>query len=207
MPITVNQLLEYHDLRLLKIIQWGQAVNTEREGIYIVSLSDDPNANNGISNNAPISSNIINKWILKVDGFKVDNLLTYDSNQVIERLSKFWLPDENILYIGKAPKRSNGKALGNRIGEYYRTEYGEKRPHAGGHWIKSLRILNDLFVYAIPCAKPGEVEINLLEYFVSNVINIPNNGFFDDGLCLPFANLQLTPRKKKKHGLGKMKKK
>ena len=53
----------------------------------------------------------------------------------------------NVLYIGKAPKRNNGKGLGNRVNEYYRTEYGARNPHAGGHWIKSLAKLENLFVY------------------------------------------------------------
>ena len=160
----------------------------------------------GKCKHAPISEEIIKKWINKVNGFEIDKQMTFDSDIVIERLSKFWLPDENILYIGKGPKRSSGKALDNRINEYYKTEYGEKRPHAGGHWIKSLSNLDDLFVYAIPCDDPGVVEIKMLEYFINNVSYIPQNQFLDLNLCLPFANLQLTPRRKKKHGLGKMKK-
>ena len=206
MGIVINQLMALNDLDYYVRVNWREIPTTKSEGVYIVSLSDDPNRNNGECKHAPISKDIIERWINKVNGFEIDKQMTFDSDIVIERLSKFWLPNENILYIGKGPIRSNGKALDNRINEFYKTEYGEKRPHAGGHWIKSLSKLDDLFVYAIPCDEPGTVEIKMLEYFIANVSDIPQNQFLDPNLCLPFANLQLTPSKKKKHGLGKMKK-
>ena len=206
MSISIKKLLEINRLIDFQRLKWSEKPTTNSEGVYIVSLSDDPHANNNKCIHAPISKDIIEKWINKVNGFEIDKQMTFDSDIVIERLSKFWLPNENILYIGKGPIRSNGKALDNRINEFYKTEYGEKRPHAGGHWIKSLSKLDDLFVYAIPCDEPGAVEIKMLEYFITNVSDIPQNQFLDPNLCLPFANLQLTPSKKKKHGLGKMKK-
>lgn len=206
MPTTVNELIKKFDLPESKVVKWKETISTEKEGIYIVSLSKDPDLNSGILEKIPISKNIIDKWIQKVNGFELDKVLTFDKDLIIERLSEFWLPDENIVYIGKAPIRSNGKGIGNRVKEFYKTEYGEKRPHAGGHWIKSLSNLNDLYVHYILCDNAGDLEIKLLKQFIDNISDKSKRKLRDKELMLPFANLELKKGQIKKHGLGKMKK-
>ncbi len=206
MPITINELIDYFDLPKSKMVKWNEKVPSEKEGFYIVILSADPSLNIGILNDIPISRKIIDNWIKKVNGFELDKVLTFNSDKVIERLSQFWLPDENIIYIGKAPIRCNGKGIGNRVNEFYNTEYGEKRPHAGGHWIKSLTILNNLNVYYILCDNSGETEIKLLKYFIDNVSDKLKQILRDKELMMPFANLEFKKGQIKKHGIGKMKK-
>lgn len=206
MPTTINELIEKFDLPKSKVVKWKEIIPSEKEGIYIVSLSNDPEKNDGILNEIPISQNIIEKWIKKVNGFELDKILTFDKDLIIERLSEFWLPDENIVYIGKAPVRSSGKGIGNRVKEFYKTEYGEKRPHAGGHWIKSLSNLNDLYVHYVLCGNSGDIEIKLLKQFIDNISDKSKRKLRDKELMLPFANLELRKGQIKKHGLGKMKK-
>ena len=99
MGIVINQLMALNDLDYYVRVNWRERPTTKSEGVYIVSLSDDPNANNGKCKHAPISKDLIDKWIYKVNGFEIDKQMTFDSDIVIERLSKFWLPDENILYM------------------------------------------------------------------------------------------------------------
>lgn len=206
MPTTINQLIGEFNLPAVKRVKWNERIPIEDEGVYIVSLSDNPDLNNGIMKNIPISKEIIEKWIKKVNGFELDKIKTFDSNKIIERLSQFWIPDENIIYIGKAPKRRNGKGIGNRVNEYYKTDYGEKRPHAGGHWNKSLTILNDLYVYYTTCDNSEEAEKELLKIFCENVSENTRSILRDKELTLPFGNLELKKGQIKKHGLGKMKK-
>lgn len=206
MPSTINELTEKFDLPKSKVVKWNETISSEKEGIYIISLSKDAQVNDVVLNEFPISESIIEKWIQKVDGFQLDKVLTFDKNSIIERLSEFWLPDESIVYIGKAPIRSNGKGLGNRVKEYYKTEYGEKRPHAGGHWIKSLSNLDDLFVHYILCDNSGDIENKLLRAFINNVSDKSRRKLRDKELMLPFANLELRKGQIKNHGLGKMKK-
>jgi len=206
MATIINELIKHFNLPKSKMVQWNEKIPTEKEGIYIVSLSGDPGLNNGILNKIPISKDIIDKWIKKVNGFEIDKELTFDSDKIVERLSQFWLPDENIIYIGKAPIRSNGKGIGNRVKEFYNTDYGEKRPHAGGHWIKALTVLNKLKVHYILCDNSGEIEIKLLKYFIDNVSGESKQILRDKELMLPFANLELKKGQIKNHGLGKMKK-
>jgi len=206
MPTTVNKLFENYKLPSAKKVKWNEKPPTENEGVYIVSLSDDPERNNGTQKNPPISRDIIKKWIFKVDGFELDKIKTFDPDKIIERLSQFWLPDENILYIGKANKRSNGTGIGTRVSEYYNTDYGENSPHAGGHWLKSLTILDKLFVYYATCEEPGIIEEHMLRFFCNNVSEATISNLKDKKLPLPFANLRLNPRQTKTHGLRKMKK-
>lgn len=206
MATTINELIKYFNLPKSKMVQWNEKIPTEKEGIYIVSLSGDPGLNNGILNTIPISKDIIDKWIKKVNGFEIDKELTFDRDKIVERLSQFWLPDESIIYIGKASIRSNGNGIGNRVKEFYNTDYGEKRPHAGGHWIKALTVLNKLKVHYILCDNSGEIEIKLLKYFIDNVSGESKQILRDKELMLPFGNLELKKGQIKNHGLGKMKK-
>lgn len=205
MPTTINQLTSNFNLPEVNKVKWNERIPIEKEGVYIVSLSDNPDCNNGIIKEIPISETIIKKWIKKVNGFELDKIKTFDSKKIIERLSQFWLPDENIIYIGKAPVRSNGKGIGNRVNEFYKTDYGKKRPHAGGHWIKSLTILKDTYVYYTTTLNSGEIEINLLNYFCENISDSTKKILRDKELTLPFGNLELKKGQIKKHGLGKMK--
>lgn len=207
MPTTVNDLIEHFNLPKSKCVKWNEKISSQEEGVYIVSTSQDPNLNNGIHNTIPVSKQIIQKWISKMNGFELDKEVTFDTSKIIQRLSEFWLSDENILYIGKAPIRKSNKGIGNRVNEYYRTDYGERSPHAGGHWIKSLTILDNVFVHYILCDNSSNVENQLLNYFIQNVSNTSKEQLRDKELTLPFANLELTKGRIKKHGLGNMKKK
>ena len=206
MPTTIAILENEFDLSAFKRVSWGESITTNGEGVYIVSLSDNPKINSGLQADAPISTQIIKHWLEKTGGFRLDGKSTHNSSDVIQRIAQFWLPDESILYIGKAPKRANGNGLRNRVNEYYKTEYGEKRPHAGGHWIKALSILEESFVYYTVCSDPGKVEEELLNYFCKNTSKTTRKIIRDPELALPFANLQLKPGQIKHHGLSAMKK-
>ena len=100
-----------------------------------------------------------------------------------KRLSEFWLPEENILYIGQTES-----SLSKRIGDYYRTELGARAPHSGGQWLKTLADLGSLSVYYVSVQNPKDKETALLKYF------------FEQAGKLPFANLK-GPTGKKQHGL------
>lgn len=206
MPITVKDLIEKVglDSSMLKKVKWGTLIDTRKEGVYIISLSDEYDRNKPLSV-FPISMTILKLWIEKVGGFKLDKKLTYNRVDIANRLSKFWIEDESILYIGKAPIRKNGKGLGNRLKEYYKTSFGERGGHSGGHWIKSLENLDDCYVYYIECSDCSKYESLMLKEFGDNISNISKLRLFGTGVILPFANLEDGRKKRKKHGLGHMK--
>jgi len=203
MAISINGLLETVGLNIsrLKTAMWGQAPESSSIGIYFVSTSKDPNSIATLYNNAPIDENILKFWIRKVSTIQVDGKpATIES--IKQRLNSFWLPDENIIYIGQT---ESNKGLIGRINQYYTTELGDRKPHAGGHWIKTLKILNELFVHYIPSQNAKDTEKKIMRNFVSQVSEQTKEILFDTTLPIPFANLELEQGKRKNHRISKSK--
>lgn len=206
MPITVADLVKKAGLNPdeLKKVKWGLPINSKKAGVYIIALSDNA-YENIVMPKFPVSTIILKQWIDKVGGFKVDGVETTDYAYIQKRLSKFWLQDESILYIGKAKVRRKGSGLGKRINEYYNTCFGEKKPHAGGHWIKMLSILTELYVYYIECSDCDKIESLMLDIFEENISKSNKERLNDTGVMLPFANLENGRKIRKKHGISHMK--
>lgn len=70
------------------------------------------------------------------------------------RFRAFWPGDEVVAYIGLA-----GTSLRKRVGRYYRTPLGARRPHAGGWWLKTLTVLDDLWVHYAATHDGGVAEV------------------------------------------------
>lgn len=81
-----------------------------------------------------------------------------------ERVSGFWLPDEVIVYIGLA-----GTSISKRVGQYYRTPLGSRKPHAGGWFLKLLSNIDLLHVHFARCDDADAAESAMLGSFVSGV--------------------------------------
>lgn len=205
MPITIKQLVEEVGLSptAIKVVKWNTPIDCKNEGVYIVSLSENAVLNRTIKE-LPISMNILEAWIKKLGYFTIDKEKTQDAGVVKGRLAEFWISDENILYIGKAPLRKSSGGIGNRVREFYRTAIGKAGPHAGGHWIKMLRNLNDLHVFYVECQDSGSVEAKMFSKFGELVSDCVRERLSIKGPILPFANLE-DGKEKKKHGLGHMK--
>jgi hypothetical protein len=105
------------------------------------------------------------------------------------------MPDENIVYIGRAG------SLRKRIGDYYRTPLGDSKPHAGGHWIKTLAVLPEVRVYFVETEDYEHGERSLLTAFVQGVSKPTREALFDPTLPIPFANLEHPPGTRKDHGI------
>ncbi len=203
MSNSIQNLIKDLNYTNLGCVRWNTKIDNQDEGIYIISLTKDINTNFALEE-CPISENIVRMWTEKVNGFIIDGEKSFDFETLKTRFSKYWLCDENIIYIGKANKRANSKGLGNRVSEFYRTEFGERKPHAGGHWIKLLENLNDLYVHHFNCKNPEIIEIKLLEKFQMNASE-KTKLMFENDILLPFANLELGKSVRKKHNLKNMK--
>lgn len=118
---------------------------------------------------------------------------------VKKRLTEFWFPDESIIYIGKAPTRKKESGISKRVSEYFSTIIGNGGPHSGEQWVKTLKDLNTLTVYYGACDKPGEIEHNMLDFYMSNVSKTTLEKLYDKQLPIPFANIKFTGNKN--HGL------
>ncbi len=194
MPLTVTRLLKQIRRPLTGRVGWGGVVPLDQPGIYVVSLSGNPTRNEGVLAKAPLSSNAIEGWLKKVPRFTLNGKTGPTPNEVASFLSGFWLPDESIVYIGKAT------SLSKRIAQMYSHRLGKRTPHGGGHWLKTLACLDSLHVYFSRCPSPDrarEAESKALECFVAQVSPGVRMRLLNADLPLPFANRLLPGRGRK----------
>lgn len=168
MLTTIQGLFEKFNLIKYEKIAWGTKFVEKGEGIYIVSTSADIQNKPETLSQPLFDDNVLNTWIEKLPAFTIDfRKPTIESLK--QRLSEFWLPDETILYIGKAPTRSSGAGIRNRVDEYYRTKIGDRSPHSGGQWIKTLRNLSSTFIHFARVEDPDKIEKAMSKHFMDNV--------------------------------------
>lgn len=201
MPVTINELLIRLNIKAkTKVVKWGDNIPCFEKGVYFVSLSSDP-SKSSILNNCPILVDILKDWINIRNGFDLDGNRINDISKIKERIESFWFKDENIIYIGKAT------CLNKRIKQYYNTPYGKRKPHAGGHWIKMLSNLNDLFIHYLPFENYDELELLLLDQFGKQISSKSYKQLLGTDVITPFANLEKKKGERKKHDLGNMREK
>lgn len=195
MPSSVHHLISAAELEYGGVVDWGRPPPTAEPGVYALSLVADPNSISGVLPNAPISSARIAELLdarpeLTIDGARPDTDL------LISRISEFWLPDENILYIGLA-----GTSLADRVNAYYSTRLGRRSPHAGGWFIKLLDNLDRLRVHYAVSVDPNRSEGLMLETFVANVSSKTQRALRDPTHPFPYANLEWPKGVQKDHGI------
>jgi hypothetical protein len=117
---------------------------------------------------------------------------------VAARLHGFWLPGQTVLYLGMTTQ-----SIGGRVGAYYRTPLGDRKPHAGGHWLKALRGLDRARIWWAETTAAEEYEDALLSAFAETVDASPEAAprLLDRSVILPFANLQTATGQRKAHGI------
>jgi hypothetical protein len=195
MPSTVTGLFESVGLRVGGAVQWKAPIPVRGSGVYVVSLSDDPSKSNGVLPNAPIDQSAVAAWLERVPALQIDGVACAGVEQLCNRLAGFWLSNENIVYIGKAT------SLRGRVGDYYSTPLGDPRPHAGGHWIKTLLCLGGMQVYFAETSEYEEAEQSLLDAFMRGTSERITRRLLDPSLPIPSANLEFPPGTRKKHGI------
>ena len=198
MATTVRQLFNNVDILDFNQVKWGTLFKENKEGVYVVATSENPDKHLGISDLPNFDDQLINLWISKLPNFQIDGT-TATLTTLKKRLTDFWFPDESVLYIGKAPTRKNGSGISKRVTEYFSTCIGDGGPHSGGQWIKVLKDLNTFTVYYGACDKPSVVENQMLNFFKSNVSKTSLANLYDKILPIPFANINITGNKN--HGL------
>lgn len=197
MPSRVSNLLDAASLQLTGVVPWSTAIPSRASGVYIVSLSPKYDQNSHVLETAPIDRNAVRQWISRVPKLELDGRPRPSPDALTKRLSEFWLSDESTLYIGKA------SSLRNRVQGYYKTPLGERRPHAGGHWIKTLSILSETFVYYAESPEPEEAESQLIQAFINRVSSSAKLRLRDAEHPFPFANLEFPRGNRKDHGIAR----
>jgi transcription elongation factor GreA len=167
-------------------VVWGRPVPERTAGIFVIELTR-PQAE------APIDFAAVAGWLERVPALTVDGGRP-TTNALARRLAEFWLPDEQIVYVGRSRR-----AIGARIAALYATPLGDDRPNAHGHWLKTLLQLSHARIWWAATDAQEEYEDELLN-------RIADRQELADGLGrtlgLPFANLVRTTGEAKAHGLA-----
>jgi hypothetical protein len=170
---------------------WGRPVASGRPGVYVVEWPE-PLAD------APIDLASVGKWIERLPAMRLDGRRP-TSREVAARLHDFWLPGQVILYIGRT-----SATIHARVGALYRTPLGDRGPHNGGQWLRTLRGYERARIWWAETDAPEEYEDALFGAFAgsvdASVEAVPR--LQDREVVLPFANLQSTSGARKAHGLS-----
>ncbi len=157
--------------------RWGSQAASRSPGVFIVELP-------GGAESAAVDIVAVRRWIERVPGLRLDGEVPTPQD-LAKRLHEFWLPGEPVLYVARSAKALNG-----RVASMYATVLGDASPHSGGHWLKTLSVLNDLRIWWAETDAHEEYEDALLDAVAER-----NEG------KLPFANLSATDGTPKATGL------
>ena len=167
---------------------WGRPMRASGAGIFIIELPNPPGT-------APIELTRIGKWVERLPGMRIDGEEA-TSKAVAARLASFWIPSTSVLYIG-----TSQQSMAARVGAIERTALGDRRPYAGGNWLKTLTGLERARVWWAGTDATEEYEDALFSAFAAAIPDADREKLPDPKVVLPFANLRSTGGEHKAHGL------
>ncbi len=134
-------------------------------------------------------------WLGRVPTLRLDGEIP-TSKALQARLASFWLPSQTVLYIGAAET-----SIGGRLSALDKTVLGDRKPHSGGHWLKTLKILPTCRVWWAATDAVAEYEDALLAAFAEGVTDEERAALPDRDVVLPFANLRRATGERRATGL------
>jgi hypothetical protein len=200
MTISVGELFEKSELRPAGVVQWGDQVPLNLPGVYVVTST--PELSDAVGR--------IGKYQHDLDAFATLRMVcpsvTVDgapatNESLAERIGAFWIPETAILYVGLA-----STSVRKRVDQYYGTHIGQRSPHAGGWWLKTLVDLESLFVHYAETETPRSSEDLLLKTFAAAVPPSVRIALHDSERIAPFANVEVKAGIRKRHGMDGYKK-
>lgn len=200
MTISVGELFDECGLRSAGVVQWGNQVELDVPGIYIVASTPDLDDPAGQVDNYRPNFEAFDALRsvcprVTVDGFPAT------SEKLAERIGAFWIAQSATLYVGLA-----GTSVRKRVNQYYSTGIGQRSPHSGGWWLKTLVGLESLFVHYAKAQTPRLAEDRLLETFAAAVSPSARRAIHDPERIAPFANVEVQAGLRKRHGMAGYKK-
>ena len=209
MPTTPTDIFKQIGLHIKGQVKWNSSIPVDKCGLYVIALTENPDSLI-CKVNPNLSDTAFDDWLMTVSSggkqILIDDLPA-NRESLKTRLSKFWIPDETIIYIGKAGP-SKSRTLKKRVNEYFSTKLGCDKKHAGGHWINVLQNIYDLTIFYCEYSNDDieEMEEKMLLYFIDNVTESIKQFLYDENNCFPFANKEvhrhsIKTKFKKNHGL------
>ncbi len=203
MAVSVNQLFKQVKLKGEGPIKWGDLIQAKGNGVYIISLSSDPNSIKSPKVKFEINKEVFTFWQRQAPDLKINDKLVSSIDQIRIYLKRHWKPNEHILYIGEATSKTN--PIQKRVHQYYQHRVGQKGPHTGGYWLKLLLCLEQVYIYYAHCDNPRDTEFKMLIHFVEHSTGKSLYDIKDVAMYLPFANLKADIIKS--HGISNAMKK
>lgn len=188
MSSSAALLLTTVGLTLGGTVTWGERIPSIAPGVYVIETPAPLSA-------APLDLRAIAAWIARVPNLRLDGRRP-TPGQLADRLREFWIPDEPIVYVGLA-----GTNLRTRVGQFYRTPLGDRGPHAGGHWLKTIAGLETFHISWVETEDPSRMEDELLVAFADR-LSTAARACLPDGPALPFANVETAAKARKIHGIS-----
>ena len=195
MPSSVADVFAAAGLSPGGAVRWGDRVALDSPGVYAVALTADSGAVTGTLQTCPLSAEAVAELLAVRPELRVDGQRPSPA-ELSARLAALWLGDEAIVYLGLA-----GTSLRRRVGQYYKTPLGARRPHAGGWPLKTLAVLPKLWVHFAPCADPTTAEQAMFGAFMGGVRAGARAALHDPSLPIPFANLEAGKGQRQAHGI------
>jgi hypothetical protein len=166
---------------------WGTAPTSALPGVYVIQTAVPYEA-------ASLDLDAVQAWIDRVPTLLLDSQRP-TAEALAERIGEFWIPNERVVYIGLA-----GTNLRSRVRGFFRTPLGDPRPHAGGHWLKTLNGLGTCSIWWAETDEPDRYESELLDAFATHARSSATGRAAM--LVLPFANRQTAFGVRKPHGIS-----
>lgn len=188
-PMGAQALLRSVGLDSDGPVLWGAPVSSRAAGVLVVEL---PKA----VPSAPVDPAALRRWIEGVATLRLDDRRP-TVNELAARLDAFWPPDQTVIYIGHA-----AKSLGGRAAALYATGLGERKPHPGGHWLRTLRGVDKCRVWWAETDAPEEYADALFGAFAAGVDPATASRLRTFGPVLPFANRDTPTGQRKEHGIA-----
>jgi transcription elongation factor GreA len=156
--------------------RWGSLPSSQAAGIFVVERADP-------RPDAPIDPVSVRRWLDRVPDLRLDGERP-TATELARRLASFWIPGQTLLYVGRTTK-----SLAGRVAALYATELGHRRPHPGGHWLKTLHDQPRLRLWWAATDAPEEYEDALMAAFAEGVSET-TGGERSGAVVLPWANLE-----------------
>lgn len=160
-------------------VRWGQPAMSRRPGILLVEMAAPADV-------APVAIEAIREWVQKAPGMTIDGRPA-DAGALADVLRAWWLPGQQVLYVGRS-----AKALGGRIAALNQTPLGDRKPHSGGHWLRTLTCLADLRIWWAETDAAEEAEDAAIAALAATVTATERAALPSGEPLLPWANLEGT---------------
>ncbi len=186
-PLTAPTLLREIGLLVDGPVRWGQPVGCARPGIFLVELPMP-------STVAPIDIDQVRAWLALVPGITLDGVRP-DAGRLADVLRRWWLPGQHVLYVGRT-----AKTIGGRVRAMSETPLGYRKPHSGGHWLRTLAEPGALRIWWAETEAPEEAE-DAVAAAVAATLTDEERAALPAGPILPWANLESATGEKRPTGL------